>query len=309
MIPFKQFVEAVGRIPINRSGNKYKKGFAPHKLCLLLAVIEAIEKDEFQDNKIRYRPQLLERYDYYFKLIDPNAESTGAYYPFINMDSVDLWNLHDNCGQKLKLSNRRERGKFAKSHCKVSENIGFASLDKDLFTHLQDAKKRQILRKKFIDHCFQDAVDRKQNFLYKLTEIAQIEKWRRVNEFRSRNFRDTILNTYDFTCAATGWKLKVQNGLSLLEAAHIVPLREKPDNRPQNGMALSPTIHKAMDNNLIAPGPDYCWHASKFLKREKETDEGAAWLAQFNGAPLILPMEKHLRPTKSVLEWRLEQLK
>ena len=307
MIPFEQFVDAIRRMAINR-GNQYTKEFAPHKLCLLLAVIQSIEEGDFQDNKFCYEPQLLGRYDYYFKLIRPNVNSTRAYYPFIFMDSDDFWNLHDNDGLKLEISTYRGREYLATGHRKVSNKIGFASFDKDLFAHLQDTNKRQIFREEIINRCFQGATDQKQNFLCNFKEISQREKWQKIDENRSPTFRDTILKAYDYTCAATGWKLNGENGSSLLEAAHIVPLKEKPDNRPQNGMALSPTIHVAMDRNLIVPGPDACWHASNFLIREAKTDKGAYWLAQFHGLPLILPKEKHLGPTQSALEWRLEHL-
>ena len=307
MIPFEQFVDAIRRMTINR-GNQHTKEVAPHKLCLLLAVVQAMEEGDIPDNKICYEPQLLGRYDYYFNLIRTNVNSTRAYYPFIYMDSDEFWNLHDYDGLKLEFSTYRARENLATSHRNVSNKIGFASFDKDLFTHLQDAKKRQIFLDEAIGRYFQGAIDQKQKFLRKFKEISPREKWRKVDENRSSTFRETILKAYDYTCAATGWKLNGENGSSLLEAAHIVPLKAKTDNRPQNGIALSPTIHVAMDRNLIVPGPDVCWHVSNFLIREAKTDEGASWLAQFHRLPLILPKEKHLRPTKSVLEWRLEHL-
>ena len=190
--------------------------------------------------------------------------------------------------KKLEFSSS-ERTNIARNSSKVSEKIGFASLHKDLFTHLQDANCRKILRNKFIDHWFQRAFNQKQRFLnnlIKLKELYPREKWRKVDEKRSSAFRKIILNAYDNTCAASGSKLKRVNGSSLLEAAHIIPLEVTTDKRPQNGIALLPTIHVAMDRDLIVPGPDYCWHASEFLKQEADTDEGARWLAQFHGLPL-----------------------
>ena len=236
-------------------GNRYTKEIAPHKLCLLLAVIQAIEEGEIQDNKIRYDEQLLERYNYYYKLIRPNIKSTKFHYPFIHMDSANFWNLHNYCGQILEFSSS-ERTNLAMNSSKIPEKIGFASLHKDLFTHLQDANYRKILRNKFIDHWFQRASDHKQRFLNNLNKLKELyprEKWRKVSEKRSSAFRKIILNAYENTCAASGSKLKGVDGSPLLEAAHIIPLEVTTDNRPQNGMALLPTIHVGNGPKLDSP--------------------------------------------------------
>ena len=42
---------------------KISGGTSPHKPCFLLAVIDAIEAGDVVDNKIRYVPKLLERFE------------------------------------------------------------------------------------------------------------------------------------------------------------------------------------------------------------------------------------------------------
>ena len=79
---------------------------------------------------------------------------------------------------------------------------------------------------------------------------------------RTAAFRRIVLEAYDYRCAATGWRVLIPGGTTLIEAAHIVPFADSFDDNPRNGMALTPTFHDALDRNLIAPGPDMKWHVS-----------------------------------------------
>jgi putative restriction endonuclease len=63
---------------------------------------------------------------------------------------------------------------------------------------------------------------------------------------RSANFREQVLRAYDHRCAVTRMQLR------LVEAAHILPVAapRSPDH-VTNGIALSPTYHRAFDRGLI----------------------------------------------------------
>ena len=64
---------------------------------------------------------------------------------------------------------------------------------------------------------------------------------------RSSTFKKQVLNAYDNRCAVTRRKLK------LVDAAHILPVKagEQSIDNVRNGIALSPTYHRAFDNGLI----------------------------------------------------------
>ena len=64
---------------------------------------------------------------------------------------------------------------------------------------------------------------------------------------RSSTFKKQVLNAYDNRCAVTRRKLK------LVDAAHILPVKagELSIDNVRNGIALSPTYHRAFDNGLI----------------------------------------------------------
>jgi putative restriction endonuclease len=63
---------------------------------------------------------------------------------------------------------------------------------------------------------------------------------------RNANFRRQVLNAYENRCAVTRAQLE------LVEAAHILPVPEEgSSDHITNGIALSPTMHRAFDNSLI----------------------------------------------------------
>lgn len=64
---------------------------------------------------------------------------------------------------------------------------------------------------------------------------------------RSSTFTKQVLNAYDNRCAVTRRKLK------LVDAAHILPVKagDQSIDNVRNGIALSPTYHRAFDRGLI----------------------------------------------------------
>lgn len=64
---------------------------------------------------------------------------------------------------------------------------------------------------------------------------------------RSSTFTKLVLNAYDNRCAVTRRKLK------LVDAAHILPVKagDQSIDNVRNGIALSPTYHRAFDRGLI----------------------------------------------------------
>lgn len=63
---------------------------------------------------------------------------------------------------------------------------------------------------------------------------------------RDSRFRKSVLDAYGYRCAVTGM------ALDLLDAAHILPVTAPGStDEVTNGIALSPTVHRAFDNGLI----------------------------------------------------------
>ncbi|WP_355661895.1 HNH endonuclease [Halomonas salifodinae] len=122
---------------------------------------------------------------------------------------------------------------------------------------------------------------------------------------RSAAFRSLILEAYDYRCAASRLRYITPDYRYLVEAAHLIPFAESQDDRPTNGIALTPNLHWAMDNQLIAPGPDHRWHVSPGIDTLNSDNR---WLCELDGQPLVLPRDPRWAPDREALDWRLKRL-
>lgn len=115
-----------------------------------------------------------------------------------------------------------------------------------------------------------------------------------------------VLDAYDYRCAATGWRI-VLPSVMLIEAAHLIPWSESKDDCVQNGMALTPTFHRAMDANLIAPSTKGVWEISDVFKdsRIKDFDH----FRELEGKRVILPNKLGNHPNVEALEYRMQKLR
>ena len=115
-------------------------------------------------------------------------------------------------------------------------------------------------------------------------------------------FRAAVLSSYNFRCCITG-----VGNTELLEACHIMDWAEDEKNRtnPENGLCLTPTLHKAYDKDLLAITPDYKVIVSPLLQ---ENTIGAAYkqfLGEINNRKISLP--DRFLPDKDFLALRYER--
>lgn len=103
---------------------------------------------------------------------------------------------------------------------------------------------------------------------------------------RAVNFRQQVLNAYNNRCAVTRSQLK------LVDAAHILPVPEEGSiDHVTNGIALSPTIHRAFDNGLVYLDTDYNMRLNERRIRALRQDNLIAGLEQLR---IILDTRIHL---------------
>lgn len=281
---------------------------------MLLAVLELAERGALGNNQIRYE-QTLEAFADYFEVVRRKPDHCLAYQPFQYLSGDGFWHLHPKSGLEL-----RDR---AASHKSIMESIEHASLDPELHRLLHDPHARARLREALIDEWFFKRRDaRCRDALLDLIaqrrvpneyehELRQPEHLRpRVvpadQAVRDPAFRRLVLEAYDYRCAASGWRLFIPDGPVLTEAAHLIPFSKSRDDRPQNGIALTPTYHRALDAHLIAPGPDMKWRVSDVLDRRIPDN---APLLDLAGEDVIFHGSRRYRPRKDALEWRVERLR
>ena len=116
-------------------------------------------------------------------------------------------------------------------------------------------------------------------------------------------FRNAVLSSYGWKCAITGLSER-----GLVEAAHIKPWKDSSEMRlqPSNGIALSVTMHRAFDKNLLGISPDMkCEFSGELLRSVEEGSAAAEFLAQLNHQSLQKP--EKFQPNRDFLSERYRE--
>ncbi|PSW06031.1 HNH endonuclease [Photobacterium lipolyticum] len=120
------YVEKFKTLNTDRSRGHSK----PHKVCLLLAVIDLIEVGHFHSNKIYFNDQLKSRFSYYFEQFKQGDDQDTPENPFYFLRSEGFW-YHKG---KLTTDTPVLKSVSPKS---IKDNIDFAYLDDELFDYMK----------------------------------------------------------------------------------------------------------------------------------------------------------------------------
>lgn len=111
---------------------------------------------------------------------------------------------------------------------------------------------------------------------------------------RDANFRKLVMGAYDNRCAVTRTQLR------LVDAAHILPVPSgDSSDHVTNGMALSPTFHRAYDNCLIYLDENFVMKLNEKKAEELKADNLDGGLTQFRSfldKKIHLPLDTNQRP-------------
>jgi putative restriction endonuclease len=300
---------------------------APHKYCMLLALIDMARGGEFTSNEIVYGPKLLERYAAYFSAASGPNDHPNPYFPFFHL-SGKLRDQSESFWRLVALPGREEvvRGlDTARSHRNITENVSHAKVDDALFALLKDPVAQAVLSETLADQLSRGHAELSSMMAHisALGKVSDYERQLRLQAnspamlvqdatndipapaVRDPAFRRVVVQAYDYRCSATGLRILLPDGAVMVEAAHLVPFSESRNDNPRNGIALTPNMHWALDKNLIAPTPDFKWKVSRQLDdRVPDFQE----LTRLEGKTLFLPTDKSLWPDREGLEWRVTSL-
>lgn len=291
---------------------------SPHKICMLLSLLDLARSGKLKQNRIEYDMALLGRYQQYFNAVKTEQDHANPYFPFFHLagklsdKTASFWHLHAAEGRQQILSAMTT----VTSQKSLCENVDYASVDEELFSLLQDEANidelGMALATRWFDRGLEDLKSiadqgRKiSQYEHKIRDMA-LDKVPDPQPYAVRNpaFRRVVTEIYDYRCAATGLRIILLDGSAMVEAAHIHPFCESRDDDPRNGLALTPDMHWAMDKNLIEPGPDYKWHISKDLD-DRLPDNKV--LTGLKGKQLFLPREQRVWPKRDSLDYRMSAL-
>ena len=307
-------------LSLNQSPTKYGK--APHKPVLLLAVIESFENGEIYGNWIEITDNLLERFHDIWNLLVKTQNIPNFSLPFYHLknEKGEFWNLKTYPGRKFPPT----KSKSIKSFKALTETVAAAQLSNELYALLIDPVEREKLKLAILEkyfgktgykigqHVERYSQELKTEILYEPEENYVRKVYKQISEIpkesreefmflRSSVFRKAILEIYDRQCSVTGLKVEDANRNSLVDACHIMPFAETYNDSIRNGLALSPTFHRAFDRGLIAISDSY-----KILVHPKIKDyHPDAGIRQYENREIYLPADERFYPShKSLHEHR-----
>jgi len=116
---------------------------------------------------------------------------------------------------------------------------------------------------------------------------------------RDARFRDNVLGAYSYRCAVSGMQL------NLLDAAHILPVgADGSSDEIVNGLALSPTYHRAFDRGLIYLDEAYRMRLNPRRLAELQEQNRHGGLEDFRNRvekEIILPADNRHRPDRGMI--------
>ena len=291
-----------------------KFGPAPHKPILLLAILESFEYGEITENLIKINEALLTRFYDLWKLLVTTKNTPNFSLPFYHLshEKVEFWKLIKRPGMSIPTTNSNS----IKSFSALKASILAAELSAEFYYEIKDALFRERLKQILLSTYFpeysgnyqistmsysqeienQILYDPAENYARKVIKQIEGETIAAREELlilRSHIFRKAVLEVYGKQCAISGLKIDPIKQTLLLDACHIIPFSQTTDDTIHNGIALSPTLHRAFDNGLIAIDNHY-----RLLVHPKLKDHNpAAGIKQYEHKPIFLPKEKMFYPS------------
>ena len=279
----------------------------PHKPALLLAILDLMDHGLITKNEIPLNDGLVKVFRRYFETVRQDDDQPTIENPFYHLCGDGFWQLVPKPGERPLY----EPGNASRVPTLTALRQVSGRFDNDLWVAiLSDAHSRHQLREALIARYFPEHHEQLAAIAGAIRPRTPDEAIREQPPGRNAAFRHTILEIYDYRCAACGIRVKLTDDLSLVEAAHIVPFGVSRNDKPDNGLALCPNHHWAMNRFLIAPCPDPkhsagVWRVGSGLDSRIE---GQKDLVALKDQRVIPPSEEKFYPALESLRWREQHL-
>lgn len=116
----------------------------PHKLLMLLAVLDLADNGELKDNRVYFDDRLVTRFENYFHLISKGDDWYQPAPPFFHLRSSTFWFHKVKPGRDAEYASLTTSGGGTK---RIHENIEYAYLSEDAFSVIRSADARKQLRR------------------------------------------------------------------------------------------------------------------------------------------------------------------
>ena len=308
---------SLGNLNTDRNSNLWNektKGRAPHKVFLLLSILDGIEQGWISDSIIYPSQNLVDNFFQYWDNIMGEDRSTSIALPYFYMKSESFWELVYKPG-KNKFTNSPSWGA-------LKDRVEFARINEDLFEAMNNRSMRQMIRGFLMETYFDDitavkvgqiGASNKRIYLQSenlrliaaepfIVDHSEMLKFRQVTKTiqeRDRAFSNLVRNNFGHFCAVCRNRVITPEGKSLVDAAHIIPWSKYNNDDPRNGLSLCKSHHWMFDNFMITVKDDYTLQLSKHLKAFPNVITGANVK---KGEKLYLPTNSDFLPSIDALK-------
>jgi putative restriction endonuclease len=138
------------RLRVDRS-----HGVAPHKPILLLSVIQLIDSNNLQENRIYLQKELTERFHENWYYLGSENHHPDTFRPFFHLRGDGFWHHIPNPGFRKVITSRIKLSNFIE----VKQAIKYAYIDDALFELLRNSSSRDSLTNILVTKWFKNKQD------------------------------------------------------------------------------------------------------------------------------------------------------
>lgn len=280
-----------------------------------MSVIDAIEAKEVKSQQIKITPELVARFKSNWRLLVNTHHTINFALPFYHLknEKKSFWQLKANIGYDKAINVSR-----INSFTRLNEIVAYASIDNDLFYLLKNQTDRNLLKNVLLETYFTEKkekyIEKHQVTNFYLQDIEnsittkspenQLDHYYHANEednfVRTGAFRKIVTKVYDDTCCVSGLKIIPILDAQLIDACHIIPFKHSYNNHISNGIALSPSLHRAFDRGLFSINQNYQVIVSNMFNESGNTTYG---IKHFHKKTILLPDNFDFYPNLDYFRW------
>lgn len=121
---------------------------SPHKVCMLLAVMDLIANQTIRANRIFFDDKLRQQFRYYFDRYRNQADRDNPHLPFFHLRSEGFWHHQPRPGRAPAYQSLTT----VSGPGELNNNVAYAYLDETLFQLLQSKVAREYLKASLLEN-------------------------------------------------------------------------------------------------------------------------------------------------------------
>jgi len=133
--------------------NRARGHASPHKVCMLLAVMDLLEDGTLRNNRIEFNEALIEKFRHHFEMMQTEADQLNPHLPYYHLRSDGFWHHAVRAGREAAYEELRS----ANTPNRIRDAIAHAYLDEELFEYLKYSVTRAQLKHALFENIDLDA--------------------------------------------------------------------------------------------------------------------------------------------------------